>query len=430
MRAVFDLKSSPELVYILIVFGLFVVPRVVQRFRLPSAITCVALGSMLGMGTHVFHTDSTVLLMATLGIVAMFLFAGLEVDAGELREHGPIIVQHVVIQLVGLGVAMFATQAAFDLSARPSMLVALALLTPSTGFILDSLASLSNSEKERFWIKSKAIATEIVALFILFLTLQSTTWTLLLTSTLVILLMIALLPKAFRLFAERVLPHAPRTEFAFLVILALGCAFVTRALGVYYLVGAFLVGMTAQRFRKELPALGSDKLLYALELFASFFIPFYFFKAGLHLDPENFSFEAFWIALWFLAIAMPLRVLLVVLHRRVMIKEPLEDSVRISTLMLPTLVFTIVLAEILRDRYDIAPQLFGALIVYTLVNTVVPGFALKLPPPEFNTPSIPRSPDPHGAGPASPHAERNRQAGGGRQHDVFAPGRSSGTGQG
>ena len=50
--------------------------------------------------------------------------------------------------------------------------------------------------------------------------------------------------------------------------------------GVYYLLGAFLVGVAAQRFRAKLPALSSEKMVDALEAFGSVFIPFYFFVAG------------------------------------------------------------------------------------------------------------------------------------------------------
>jgi Kef-type K+ transport system membrane component KefB len=71
---------SEELQYLLVVVGLFLVPRVLQRFRIPSAITCVVLGAVLGMGFGLFHHDSVVPLLATLGIVALFLLAGLEVD--------------------------------------------------------------------------------------------------------------------------------------------------------------------------------------------------------------------------------------------------------------------------------------------------------------------------------------------------------------
>jgi Kef-type K+ transport system membrane component KefB len=66
-------------------------------------------------------------------------------------------------------------------------------------------------------------------------------------------------------------------------------AFITRRLGVYYLVGAFVVGVSAQNFKRWLPALGTDNMLHSVEVFASFFIPFYFFQAGLQLNRSDFQ---------------------------------------------------------------------------------------------------------------------------------------------
>ncbi len=59
---------------------------------------------------------------------------------------------------------------------------------------------------------------------------------------------------------------------------------------------------------------------------------------------------------------------------------------------IPTLVFTIVIAGILQERFALAPELFGALIIFTLVNTLVPGFVLRMPTPAYEAPEIPRSP--------------------------------------
>ena len=70
---------TPEIGYILLVFGLFVVPKYLQRFRLPSAVTSLVLGAALGLTWPDIAGDTTVQLFATLGIVALFLFAVLEV---------------------------------------------------------------------------------------------------------------------------------------------------------------------------------------------------------------------------------------------------------------------------------------------------------------------------------------------------------------
>ena len=374
----------PELDYVVLLFALFVVPRMLQRYRLPAAITSVALGAAAGLGFALFTRDSTVSLLATLGIVSLFLFAGLEVDFHELRREGRVLIQHLAIGVAALLVTAVFVSAILELPWRPAVLVALALLTPSTGFILDSLPSLGVSDAERFWIKSKAIATELVALAILFLTLQSATTQRLAVSAFVLTGMILLLPVVFRIFAVRVLPYAPKSEFAFLLMLAVLCAFVTRRLGVYYLVGAFVVGIAAQSFRRQLPAIASDRMLHAVELFASFFIPFYFFNAGLHLHPEDFGAPALLVGAGFLAIMVPLRIALVAVHRRLALGESRQAGIRIGVAMLPTLVFTLVIATILRDTFAVSPRIFGGLVIYTLANTLVPGFALRLPASELD----------------------------------------------
>lgn len=379
---------SPELTYLFLVVGLFILPRGLQRFRLPGAITSLALGAAASIGFHLFHGDATIELFGTLGIVAMFLFAGLEVDLSELNRGRRVLLQHVAVQVLLLWAGAWVCGWIFGLELRAALLFSLALFTPSTGFILDSLPSMGLTKDEKYWVKSKAIAAELVALVVLFLTVQSEELPKLALSTLALVALVALLPPLFRLFDRVIAPFAPRTEFTFLILTALIAAHMTRQLGVYYLVGAFVVGLTAVRMRIALPNLSSERLIIGVELFASFFIPFYFFKSGLHLEAQHFSLRSAGIAAGLLAVVVPLRVFRVAAHRRWILGERWSVGVRIGTAVIPTLVFTIVLAEILRDRFKLAPELFGALIVFTLANTLLPGFALRIPAPEFENPKL------------------------------------------
>ncbi len=377
---------SQEAQYLLVVVGLFIVPRVLQRFRIPSAITCVGLGALLGMGFGLFQHDGAVSLLSTLGIVSLFLFAGLEVEFRDLLRGLSVTLGHLALQilLIACGALLFGS--VFELAWRPALLFSLAIFTPSTGFILDSLGAFGLSAQQQFWVKTKAISTELVALVALFFAVQSSSAGTLALSTLALGAMIVLLPWIFQLFASWVLPYAPKSEFAFLTILALVCASVTRQLGVYYLVGAFVVGVTAVRLRKRLPALASERMLTGIALFASFFIPFYFFKAGLRLESDYFGARAILLGLSLVAITVPLRVAIAAAFRRVALKEPWPDGVRVGISLVPTLVFSMVLADILRERFALSDTLFGALIVFALVNTALPGFILKAAPPDFTEP--------------------------------------------
>ena len=107
----------PELDYVILLFALFVLPRVLQRYRLPATVTSVALGAIAGPGWGLFPQDRTVALFAVLGIVSLFLFAGLELDFAEVRQGARILAQHL-----GLGVAaLFGIAGVIRGSLEPSL---------------------------------------------------------------------------------------------------------------------------------------------------------------------------------------------------------------------------------------------------------------------------------------------------------------------
>lgn len=377
-----------DILYVLLLFILFVVPRILVRYRLPTAITSLLLGAVAA-GFNLFDHDTTVALLASFGIVALFLFAGLEIDVDELRPGARVLGQHLALWGGALAAGALVVAESFELPPRAAWLYALAILTPSTGFILDSLGQFGLSDGERHWTKSKAIGIELLALGVLFVALQSTSLQQMLLSTLALGALIVIVPATLRFFAVRIAPWAPRSEFAFLLMVAVLCAYATRRLGVYYLVGAFIVGVAARQFREKLPAMSSERMLAAVEAFSSFFVPFYFFKAGTTISTGMLSLEAVAIGLVLTTAFVGLRLALVVGHRHLAFDEPRRRSLRIGVAMLPTLVFALVIGEILRERFALPDPLYGALIVYTIASTVLPGFLLRTPPPIFDAPHAP-----------------------------------------
>lgn len=373
-----------QYVYVLLLFALFVVPRVLQRFRVPGAITCFALGIAAAASGAVVTQDSTLQLLSTFGIVSLFLFAGLDVEMHELALNRRVLLQHVAIQAAGLGLVTALGMATFDLPGRPAVLLGLALVTPSAGFILDSLARYELSPQARFWIKTKAIASELVALAILFLTLQSESASGLVQSSLILAGIVALLPLLFLGFARFIVPHAPRSEFAFVMMLAVASGVATYQLGVYYLVGAFVVGIVAQRLREKLPTMDSERMLLTVEAFASLFVPFYFFHAGAKVRTADLGIDSILLGAVLFVVGVVVRVVPGWWHRRAVLGESLRETLDVHLPMLPTLVFTLVIAGILHERFEVRGPLFGALIVYTLLTSLVPGFLLRRPLPEVD----------------------------------------------
>jgi Kef-type K+ transport system membrane component KefB len=372
-------EAPRELQYVLLLFGLLVLPKMLQRYRVPSAITTLFLGLAFGAGLGIFLHDETVHLLSTFGIASLFLFAGLDVDGRALRRGARILIEHLAIVAATVAIATAVIVWLMPIGIRAAVLVALAIVTPSTGFILDSLSSLGVSKEESYWIRTKAIASELLALGVLFVTLQSTSVARLGLSAIALVAMAAFIPILLRFLADGVSRYAPNSEFAFLLIVAVIFAYATRQLGVYYLVGAFLVGVTARRLREQLPRLASDQNLHAVEVFASFFVPFYFFNAGLSINREALSWNTLWLGLAFAVVSIPLRTVLVILQRRARLAEHWRQGMRVAVPLIPTLVFTLVLAEILRERFGINNTLFGGLIAYAALTTIFPAMVLRTP---------------------------------------------------
>lgn len=368
---------SPELIYLLLIFALLVIPRALQRFRIPAPLSCLlfGIGAMLAMGDRAH--DAAVALLGTLGISSLFLFAGLEVDLRALRRGLWPLLAHLLIRSAVLFGAGWLAWRYAGLSWQAAGLLALALLTPSTGFIIDSLGRLGLSDAERFWVSNKAIAGELLALAALFVILQAGDPSQMGVASAVMLAMLIGLPLLFVALGRWVVPQAPGSEFSLLVMVGLIAAYVTYKLGVYYLVGAFIAGLIARLLRQRMPALASDANLHAVRLFASFFVPFYFFKAGTHVPAGALSWQALGLGLAITVVVLPLRVGVVWLQRRLLFGEDARCSGRVALALAPTLIFTLVLAGILRERFAISEALFGALLLYAALTTLLPSLVFR-----------------------------------------------------
>src|SRR5208282_1015534 len=143
-----------------------VIPRVLQRFRLPAPLTCFAFGIIVAGFFKPLVNDNVISYLAILGIAALFLFAGLEVDLAELRRQLPSLASH----FAGRGLVLVACAriaAVFlHLGWQVDCLIALALLTPSTGFILDMLPHSGLDHTEQAEVALHAVAGEVTAVFL------------------------------------------------------------------------------------------------------------------------------------------------------------------------------------------------------------------------------------------------------------------------
>jgi Kef-type K+ transport system membrane component KefB len=367
---------SKTFVYLAVVFGLLVIPRALQRFRLPAALTCFAFGIIVAGFFKPLATDSVISYLSTLGIASLFLFAGLEVNLGDLRRELPSLAGHFALR--GLVLVACAGLAAkfLHLGWQVDWLLALALLTPSTGFILDMLPNSGLDQVEQSEVALHAVAGEVTAVFLFLVISQADSIKTLLISGGSIALLIAFMPLVFLALGRYVVPYAPGSEFSLLLMVGLICAVITEMLGVYYLVGAFVAGLVARSLSKRMTTLASEQNLEAIRLFASFFVPFYFFHNGLGVPSAALVAKSLLYGFALAAGVIPVRLGVVWLQSHLMKHRGHRGSLRVSIALTPTLIFTLVIAEMLRENFAISPPLYGGLLVYAAIASILPSLAL------------------------------------------------------
>ena len=371
---------SRELAYLLLICGLLVVPGLLQRLRIPPPLTCFALGIVVILWLRPeSHSDAAIHLLAALGISTLFLYAGLEVNLETLRQAvGPLSIYLLTRVFAVAGLAWLAARYG-GLAWQDATLVALGLLTSSTGFIIDSLDRYGLEPEERFWVTNNAISGELLALAVMFVVLNATDPVGLTLATLALLATLVALPLALLALGRWFIPFGAGSEFSMLVMIGFAAAFVTDRLGVEYLLGAFLAGLVARLLEKRVPQLASPDNLRAVKLFSSFFLPFYFFARGAHVPADALSLEALAIGVGLTVVLVPVRACAIWVKRWLLGIGNLRSSLRVAAALTPTLIFTLVLASILRERGTITDEMFGGMLLYAGLNTMLPSFVLRAP---------------------------------------------------
>jgi Kef-type K+ transport system membrane component KefB len=367
---------SRTLIYLAVVFGILVIPRALQRFRLPAPLTCFVLGIAVASVFKSLTGDRVTAVMATLGIASLFLFAGLEVNLIEIRRQLARLSGHLGFRgLFLIGTAWLAMRY-LHMSWQPASLFALGLFTPSTGFILDTLPESGLDAGEQTEVAISAIAGEITALLVLFVVSQAGSITTLVISSGALVLLIVLTPLFFLALGKYVVPYARGSEFSLLLMVGIICAVISQNLGVHVLLGAFVAGLVAGLLKKRMATLASDENLRAVRLFASFFVPFYFFHEGLEVPSGALVLKALVYGLCFSAVLIPVRIGKEWFECRYVCGRTSQSGVRVAVALSPTLIFTLVIAGILHKTFHVDDALYGGLLVYAAISTILPSFVL------------------------------------------------------
>jgi Kef-type K+ transport system membrane component KefB len=113
-----------------------------------------------------------------------------------------------------------------------------------------------------------------------------------------------------------------------------------------------------------------------VRLFASFFVPFYFFDEGLKVPAGAFVLKALLCGLALSAVVIPIRIAKSWVECRYFCGRTSQSGIRVSVALVPTLIFTLVIAGILHKTFHIDDALYGGLLVYAAISTILPSFVL------------------------------------------------------
>lgn len=123
---------------------------------------------------------------------------------------------------------------------------------------------------------------------------------------------------------------------------------------------------------------GMKNPLHAVRLFASFFVLFYFFHAGLEVPGSALVLKALLYGVALSLAAIPIRIVKNWIGCRFFSGRSSRSGFRVAITLIPTLVFTLVIAGILHETFHIDDALFGGLIVYAAITTILPSFVLPV----------------------------------------------------
>ena len=116
---------TSTLIALLFIFGLLVVPRALQRFRLPSQLTCFVFGVLLAVFGRQLAEEKVVTTLSTFGIASLFLLAGLEVELFEMQRQLSRLASYLAIRILFLlGIAYLAMRY-MQMAWQPAVLIGL-----------------------------------------------------------------------------------------------------------------------------------------------------------------------------------------------------------------------------------------------------------------------------------------------------------------
>ncbi|HUC80569.1 MAG TPA: cation:proton antiporter, partial [Flavisolibacter sp.] len=280
--------KNPVVIFSLVLFIILFAPILFNRIKVPHIIGLILAGVIVGpYGTNLLLRDSSIVLFGTVGLLYIMFTAGLEIDLEEFRKNR---VKSLVFGLATFAIPMvFGVLTAYyvlQFSFPSSML--LGSMMASHTLLAYPIASKYGIARIRSVTLSigGTIITDILALLVLAGITGMTRgdigtafWLQLGISTIIFgCILFLLFPLIARWFFKRF--DDSISQYIFVLAMVFLGSFLAEVAGLEAIIGAFLSGLTLNRFIPH-----SSALMNRIEFVGNaFFIPFFLIGVGMLVD--------------------------------------------------------------------------------------------------------------------------------------------------
>lgn len=280
--------TNPVIIFSLVLFIILFAPIFFEKIKIPHIIGLIAAGIMIGpYGLNLLVRDSSIVLFGTVGLLYIMFTAGLEIDMEQFKKNrfksfifG--LYTFLVPMLLGTPAAYYLLNFSF-----PSSLLLASMFASHTllAYPITSRYGISRIRSVTLTIGG-TIITDILALLVLAgvtgMTkgdIDSFFWIQLGIATILFgCIVFFLFPIVARWFFKKF--EEPVSQYIFVLAMVFLGAFLAQLAGLEPIIGAFLAGLSLNRFIPH-----SSALMNRIDFVGNaFFIPFFLISVGMLVD--------------------------------------------------------------------------------------------------------------------------------------------------
>ncbi|MEI8364793.1 MAG: cation:proton antiporter [Parachlamydiaceae bacterium] len=376
--------------------------ELVGFFQIPPVIGELLAGILIGPSIFGFvETNSTIQLLAQIGIILLLFEVGLETDLGRLKAAGVSAISVAFIGvLLPLGGGYLVGYYVFNLSLLVSLFIGCTLTATSIGITLRVLKDLGRqSSPEAQIIIGAAVLDDILGIVLLSMLYEFSTsgqvdlWNAV-KVVIFITFFLLIAPIAAKYVAEVIrkweasskIPGLLPTAIVSLILLF---AWIAHQAGAPELLGGFAAGLALSKasfapfFTPKVSEEFCDRVEDQMRPIIQLFTPIFFVSVGLSLDLTQINWGSSFI--WALTGSLVLVAIFgKLLSGFFLIKKSFMEKLIIGTAMIPRGEVGLVFASIGMSTGVLGDGVHASLILIIVVTTLVPPLALRLMYPSNN----------------------------------------------